>query len=495
MTFSRFFPSRSAAPRRAARAQAVLPETPPLVPRALAGAVPGEPPHAATVVRRRRSRGAAEWADLAAEQRGDPCSASAVPHGDPSPSAAGVPVLGTPVPARDHVAAAGRAVRPGVAGAVGLAAGSASAAPRDQRQRQGAARTPLLRRGVSPAPFPGIPPAPPDVERGRESDPGASGSRTDALPLAARRALGGLVHVLNDPELRDLLIQVRGGRGVLWLDRGGRLQQVPGWGADPEAVHRLASRLVAAGGRHIDELVPYADVRLGDGIRVHAVLPPIAVAGATVSIRLPRLGAPGFAALVHAGLCDTRTAQLLVAAVRSRRNILITGGTGSGKTTLLASLLDLAAPNERIVTIEDLAELRLQHPHAISLEARQASTEGVGQVSLASLLREALRMRPDRIVLGECRGAELATLLTALNTGHDGGAGTLHASGLGEVPARLEALGAVAGMTPVALARQAASALHLIVHLSREAGMPRVTGIGRLVVHADGELGLEEWRS
>lgn len=331
--------------------------------------------------------------------------------------------------------------------------------------------------GVPPPPVPSraVPPAP-------------VGSRTAQLPLAARRALGGLLPVLDDPELRDLLVQVRDGTGTLWLDRGGQTQRVPGWQATPHAVHQLATSLVAAGGRHLDELVPAADVRLGDGIRVHAVLPPVAVAGTSVSIRVPRLEPLGFPELVASGLCREDTAARLRAVVRARKNLLITGGTGTGKTTLLAALMDLAAPHERIVTIEDVAELRLQHPHVVALEGRQASSEGVGEVGVGELLREALRMRPDRVVLGECRGPEIATLFTAFNTGHDGGAGTLHASSLAEVPARLEALGALAGMTPAALGRQAAAGLDLVVHLSRVAGLPRITGVGRL--RHDGRHGL-----
>ncbi|SJN11319.1 Flp pilus assembly protein, ATPase CpaF [Leucobacter sp. 7(1)] len=305
-------------------------------------------------------------------------------------------------------------------------------------------------------------------------------SRTAQLPLAARRALGGLLPTLDDPELRDLLVQVRDGTGGLWLDRGGQTQRVPGWRTTPQAVHRLATALVAAGGRHLDELVPAADVRLGDGIRVHAVLPPVAVAGTSVSIRVPRLVPLTFGDAVAGGLCRVETADRLRAVVHARKNLLITGGTGTGKTTLLAALMDLVEPHERIVTIEDLAELRLRHPHVVALEARQASSEGVGQVGLAELVREALRMRPDRVVLGECRGAEIATLLTAFNTGHDGGAGTLHASSLAEVPARIEALGALAGMTSAALGRQAAAGLDLVIHLSRVGGAPRITGVGRL---------------
>ena len=318
----------------------------------------------------------------------------------------------------------------------------------------------------------------------------ALGARTSQLPLPARRALGGLLPVLDRPGLRDLLLQVAEGAGALWLDEGAGPRRVPGWRSTPEAVHRLATALIAVGGRHLDELRPCADVRIGDGIRVHAVLPPVAVGGAAVSVRVPRLERPSFSELVRRGLCGAAAASALRRAVRERRNLLITGGTGSGKTTLLAALLDLADPGERIITIEDLAELRLRHPHVVALEARPASAEGVGRVTLDELLREALRMRPDRIVLGECRGAELGTLFAALNTGHDGGAGTVHASRIAEVPARLEALGALAGLDRSALARQAVAAVDLVVHLSRAQGRPRISGAASLRIGQDGTLAL-----
>ncbi|WP_024356510.1 ATPase, T2SS/T4P/T4SS family [Leucobacter chironomi] len=319
-------------------------------------------------------------------------------------------------------------------------------------------------------------------------------ARTGRLGIAERRALGGLLPLLDDPELRDLLVQVSAGEGRLWADRGGGPQPIGGWRATPAAVHRLACELIAAGGRHIDELHPCADVRIGDGIRVHAVLPPVAVEGAAVSIRVPRVAPPDFDALVSGGLCSDAMARALRSAIAARRNLLVTGGTGSGKTTMLGALLGLADPRERILVIEDLAELRLRHPHALSLEARRPSTEGLGEVGLDRLLREALRMRPDRIVLGECRGAEVATLLAALNTGHDGSAGTLHANRIEHVPARLEALGALAGLDPPALTRQAASALHGVIHLERRRGVHRVAGAGRLRLDRAGLLRIEEVR-
>lgn len=319
-------------------------------------------------------------------------------------------------------------------------------------------------------------------------------ARTGRLGIAERRALGGLLPLLDDPELRDLLVQVSAGEGRLWADRGGGPQPIGGWRATPAAVHRLACELIAAGGRHIDELHPCADVRIGDGIRVHAVLPPVAVEGAAVSIRVPRVAPPDFDALVSGGLCSDAMARALRSAIAARRNLLVTGGTGSGKTTMLGALLGLADPRERILVIEDVAELRLRHPHALSLEARRPSAEGLGEVGLDRLLREALRMRPDRIVLGECRGAEVATLLAALNTGHDGSAGTLHANRIEHVPARLEALGALAGLDPPALARQAASALHGVIHLERRRGVHRVAGAGRLRLDRAGLLRIEDVR-
>lgn len=305
--------------------------------------------------------------------------------------------------------------------------------------------------------------------------------------------LGPLAGYAASGPVTDLFVN---GESGLWLDAGHGLVHEPGWHCNETALRELAVRLIALGGRHIDEASPCVDVRLADGIRVHAVLPPVSSTGTLLSIRLPHAKRLSLAALADAGLCGTgeaASAQLtrLRAAVHDRENLLITGAAGSGKTTLLAALLGEAPASERIVAIEDVAELRIAHPHVVALESRQANLEGAGRIGLQSLLREALRMRPDRLVLGECRGEEIRELLAALNTGHDGGAGTLHANSLRDVPARLEALGALAGMSPEAVARQTVSAIGLVLHLERRDGVRRLAQVGRFAIDARGRLALE----
>jgi pilus assembly protein CpaF len=232
-------------------------------------------------------------------------------------------------------------------------------------------------------------------------------------------------------------------------------------------------------------------VRLPGGLRVHAVLPPVALGGTAISVRIARGQALDLDGLEQRGMVDAVQRAELERLVADRANLLITGAAGCGKTTLLAALLERVPDGERIVTIEDVAELRLRHPHHVRLEARQANLEGAGGIGLAQLVREALRMRPDRLVIGECRGEEVRELLSALNTGHDGGAGTLHANGLADVPARLEALGALAKLDDGALARQVASAIDAVVHVERRGGTRTVAGIGRPVVQ-HGRLAIQE---
>ena len=295
---------------------------------------------------------------------------------------------------------------------------------------------------------------------------------------------------LDDPQVTDVFVN---GAAGLFVDRGTGAMPVPQWLGSEEQVRDLAVTLIGLGGRHIDDATPCVDVRLEGGIRVHAVLPPVSAEGTVISIRVPAAECPDIDALQRGGMFDVSAAARLRALVARRENLLITGAAGAGKTTLLAALLGCAPASERIVTIEDVAELRIDHPHHVRLEARQANLEGAGAIGLPRLVREALRMRPDRLVVGECRGEEVRELLSALNTGHDGGAGTLHANGLHDVPARLEALGALAGMDALVLARQAASAIGCVVHIGRGAdGVRRVESVGRPVVGENGRLEIEE---
>lgn len=302
--------------------------------------------------------------------------------------------------------------------------------------------------------------------------------------------LGELAPFASAPDVTDLF--VNGERG-LWIDRGAGAVHEPAWVADEAGVRALAIRLVARGGRHLDEASPAVDVRLGSGIRVHAVLPPISTAGTLLSVRIPRAAGHSLRGLARLGMLDDVQLARVLHAVAERENLLITGAGGTGKTTLLAALLGAAPPHERIVVIEDVGEAVIAHPHVVSLESRQPNLEGAGRIGLDALVREALRMRPDRLVVGECRGAELRELLSALNTGHDGGAGTMHANSLADVPARLEALGASAGLPVDALARQAVSAFDLVLHLERRGGVRRLASMGRLVLEHD-RLGVEAHR-
>ena len=319
---------------------------------------------------------------------------------------------------------------------------------------------------------------------GAEEPPDHERRRTGVLP-----EFGQLVPLVADTAATDIFVN---GAGGVWVDRGEGLEPVAGVVFAESEARALAVRLLSLGGRHIDEATPCVDARLADGIRVHAVLPPVSPQGTLVSIRLPTVERLSLDDLEAAGFFASVGRATIDSMVVERRNVLVTGAGGSGKTTFLAAMLSSASPSERIVTIEDVAELRIDHPHVVALEARQANLEGVGQIGLDRLVREALRMRPDRLVLGECRGAEIRELLSALNTGHDGGAGTLHANSLADVPARIEALGALAGMSDAAIARQAVSAIGAVLHLSRTDGSRRLAASGRLEIDARGRLAIAE---
>lgn len=314
---------------------------------------------------------------------------------------------------------------------------------------------------------------------------------SDSLTLAQKRAFGPLLRLIDEPGTRDILMQSAGRGSEVWVDRGDGLKKLTNMTVANNDARRIAVDLISSGGRHLDELEPCADVNLGEGIRVHAVLTPVVREAIALSIRLPSGVGRSLMDLFRSGLCDTQTAKRLIGAVANRKNILITGATASGKTTLLSALLSEADPGERIISIEDVAEIKLTHPHHVSLESRQANSEGIGEINLDRLLREVLRMRPDRIVLGECRGAEIATLLTALNTGHDGGASTLHARSIEDIPPRLEALGALAGMSPEALARQTVSAIDLAVHIVRRGAKHSIEALGVFTLGERGTLQIE----
>ena len=293
----------------------------------------------------------------------------------------------------------------------------------------------------------------------------------DAAVLAVHAALrrdvlgaGPLEPLLREPGVTDVLVN---GPDRVYLDRGGGLEQVPVRFPDDAAVRRLAQRLAATAGRRLDDASPYVDARLGDGTRFHAVLAPVAGPGTLVSLRVPARRAFGLDDLVAAGFVTEAGARLLRGVVDARLAFLVTGGTGTGKTTLLATLLAAMPARERIVVVEDAAELRPEHPHLVSLEARPANLEGAGGVSLRTLVRQALRMRPDRLVVGEVRGGEIVDLLAALNTGHEGGCGTLHANSVADVPSRVEALALAAGLPREAAHSQFAAAVDLVLHLGR----------------------------
>jgi pilus assembly protein CpaF len=326
----------------------------------------------------------------------------------------------------------------------------------------------------------------------RDIRAGPSDALLDARLARMRMAaeFGPLAPYLLGEDVTDVFVN---GEGGLWIDRGSGLERDPAWSMAERPLRELAVRLIALGGRHIDEATPCVDVRLHGGIRVHVVLPPVSVGGTLLSIRVPQVRRFRLDDLAAAGMFGDDSENVLErlrAAVSDRVNLLVTGAGGSGKTTLLGALLAEAPHDERIVAIEDVAELGVEHPHFVSLESRQANLEGAGAVGLERLLREALRMRPDRLVVGECRGAEVRELLAALNTGHAGGAGTLHANSLSDVPARVEALGALAGMTPDAVARQTVSAIGLVLHLEREGTVRRLDRLGRFELDGAGRLAI-----
>lgn len=298
---------------------------------------------------------------------------------------------------------------------------------------------------------------------------------------------GPLEPLLRLADVTDVLVNAP---NEVWADCGRGLERMPVSFSSEDAIRRLAQRLASQAGRRLDDAHPCVDARLPDGTRLHAVLAPIAVGSTVLSLRIPRAQPMSLADLQQRGAIDDAMAASLTALIVARRAFLVSGATGSGKTTVLAAMLGAVPPDERMVIVEDSYELRPQHPHCVHLQARQANIEGSGAVTMRDLVRQSLRMRPDRIIVGEVRGAEVVELLTALNTGHEGGCGTVHANSAADVPARLEALGLAAGVPRDALHALAAAGLDAIVHVARDAtGLRRVTGVhpvevveGRLLI-------------
>jgi pilus assembly protein CpaF len=311
----------------------------------------------------------------------------------------------------------------------------------------------------------------------------------DAVFARLRREVAAELHgagplepLLAAPGVTDVLVN---GPHDVWVDRGAGLERASVSLGDDAAVRRLAQRLVTGAGGRLDDALPYADAVLADGTRVHAVLPPL-VARPTISFRVLARRPLGLAELVERGALSAPVADLLRAVVAARVAFVVSGGTGSGKTTLLGALLGTAAPGERLLLIEDAPELVVAHPHVLRLVARAANVEGAGAVGQRELVRQALRMRPDRLIVGEFRGAEMVELIVALNTGHEGCAATVHANSAADVPARFVALGALAGLPAAAVAGLVASAVDVVVHLRRgREGRRAVAEIGLLARSGD----------
>lgn len=332
----------------------------------------------------------------------------------------------------------------------------------------------------------------------------AGGPVADADLLTALRSLqqeflgtGVVEPLLRDPEVTDVLVTAP---DEVWVDRGDGLCRSAVTFSDEEAVRRLAQRLAVATGRRLDEAQPWVDGWLpgagaGEAVRMHAVLPPIAVNGTCLSLRILRPASHGVDALLRMGTFSPELGAVLRSIVRARLALLVTGGTGAGKTTLLAALLGEVSAAERIVCVEEAGELRPRHPHVVRLLTRPANVEGAGEVRMRDLVRQSLRMRPDRLIVGEVRGAEVCELLAALNTGHEGGGGTVHANSPEEVPARMEALAALGGMAREALHSQLAAAVQVVLHVRRSADRGRqLAAIGVLRRERDRVSVVPAWR-
>ncbi|WP_308387758.1 ATPase, T2SS/T4P/T4SS family [Acidithiobacillus sp. AMEEHan] len=304
--------------------------------------------------------------------------------------------------------------------------------------------------------------------------------------------LGPLEDLLADESVTEIMVNRY---DEVFVERGGRLQPAATIFSSEQAVRHIIDRIVAPIGRRIDESSPLVDARLHDGSRVNAVIPPVALKGANITIRKFSKKRLQMEDLMSFGSVEPRMAEFLRVAVEQRKNIIISGGTGSGKTTLLNVLSNYIPPNERVVTIEDAAELKLYQPNLVSMEARPANVEGKGAIPIRELVRNALRMRPDRIVVGECRGGEALDMLQAMNTGHDGSLTTAHANSPRDMLSRMEVMVMMAGMELplVAIREQIASAIDIIVQITRfSCGSRKLTAIVEVTGTESGVIQLQE---
>nr|WP_083900263.1 TadA family conjugal transfer-associated ATPase [Gordonia paraffinivorans] len=303
---------------------------------------------------------------------------------------------------------------------------------------------------------------------------------------------GKLEPLLAEPDIADILVS---GPDEVWVDRGQGLQPTDIRFPDEASVRRLAARLALGAGRRLDDAQPWVDGQLsgvgrrGYTVRLHAIIPPLAADGSCISLRVLRSATKDLDGLIESGAIPGEVVGTIDEILRCRLAFLVVGGTGSGKTTLLNALIGAMDPRERVLCVEDALELAPRHPQVVRLVARAANVEGAGEVGVRVLVRQALRMRPDRIIVGEVRGGEVIDLLTALNTGHDGSAGTVHANSTAEVPARMEALAALGGMGRDALHSQLGAALQVVLGVARRGdGTRGLVEIGVVRRNADGRV-------
>jgi pilus assembly protein CpaF len=305
--------------------------------------------------------------------------------------------------------------------------------------------------------------------------------------------LGILESLLDNSNITDILVN---GHKEVWIDQGQGLEKTKLTFLNEESVRSLAQKLALSTGRRLDQSQPYVDAQLTKTIRLHAVLTPIASPGTFISLRIHRPKTMLLTELVINKTLTTPQKNFLTEMIKNKKSFVICGGTGSGKTTLLNSLLSDVGKSQRILIIEDSRELNPQHPHVLSLEGRPVNIEGMGLITMKDLIKQSLRMRADRLIIGEVRGAEVIDWLSALNTGHTGSAGTIHANSIHEVITRFECLGLMAGLSKEAIHSQLKTALDYVIHIERNAdGKRRVRAIGEFLTDSSGNSFIKELSS